>query len=222
MKRLELLGLIYIASLAFFIFNIIFIEEILIFNRYYYTILSTPFYGYMVGVTVILIFPASISSYLYLRLKLRMGRIFGAITAFLVIIILILRIIINIQYSYITSISFSFIILIIAGITSCVIVIRSFILKSKELDIFSIQKTILELSTKFTRLRVPELAEKCSVDDTTIVKVIRNMIKNHEIYADFFKSSQTIAFDQQRNIDELDQLMQTYLKWEKKEFDKQK
>jgi hypothetical protein len=40
------------------------------------------------------------------------------------------------------------------------------------------------------------------------------MISNKEIYAEFFKSSKTVSFDQQANIDEIDELMAVFKDWE--------
>ncbi len=45
------------------------------------------------------------------------------------------------------------------------------------------------------------------------------MIKNKEIYATYFESSKSVAFDQQANINEIDKLMSVYNEWEEKEFE---
>ena len=46
------------------------------------------------------------------------------------------------------------------------------------------------------------------------------MIKNKEIYAEYFKSTQSVVFDKQTNIDEIDKLMEAYKEWEEKEVGK--
>ncbi len=46
------------------------------------------------------------------------------------------------------------------------------------------------------------------------------MIDDKEIYAEYFESSKSVAFDQQANINEIDKLMTTYKEWEDKEFGK--
>ncbi|KKN28252.1 hypothetical protein LCGC14_0856330 [marine sediment metagenome] len=46
------------------------------------------------------------------------------------------------------------------------------------------------------------------------------MIKNNEIYGQYFKSSNSIVFNQQANIDELDKLMLIYQEWENKQIGK--
>jgi len=46
------------------------------------------------------------------------------------------------------------------------------------------------------------------------------MIKNRDTYAKYFESSKSVAFDQQANIKEIDNLMVTYKKWEGEEFGK--
>jgi len=83
-----------------------------------------------------------------------------------------------------------------------------------------IKKTILDLGTKFTRLEVKEIGEKCKVDKITIIKVIKEMIENQEIYAEYFKSSNSVAFNQQANINEIDKLMEAYKDWEEKKIRK--
>lgn len=78
-----------------------------------------------------------------------------------------------------------------------------------------IKKTIIDLGTKFTRLEVKEIAEKCKVDKNSITNVVKNMIENQEIYAEYFKSTKSVSFNQQANIDEIDKLMEAYKDWEK-------
>ena len=46
------------------------------------------------------------------------------------------------------------------------------------------------------------------------------MIDKKEIYAKYFESSKSVAFDQQANIDEIEKLMSTYKEWEEKDFGK--
>ena len=84
-----------------------------------------------------------------------------------------------------------------------------------------IKKLVLELGTKFTRLEIREIGEKSSIDDEEIIiEVVKDMIKNKEIYADYFSSSKAIAFDQQANIEEIDNLMAVYKEWEDKKVSK--
>ena len=80
---------------------------------------------------------------------------------------------------------------------------------------------VLELGIKFTRLEIREIGEKSSIDDEDIIiEVVKDMIKNKEIYAEYFSSSKAIAFDQQANIEEIDKLMAIYKKWEDKKVSK--
>ncbi len=79
-----------------------------------------------------------------------------------------------------------------------------------------IKMTVLDLGTKFTRLEIREIREKCKVDhEDLIIKIIKEMIKNNEIYAEYFKSSNSISFNQQANIDEIDDLMKKFEEWDK-------
>ena len=80
-----------------------------------------------------------------------------------------------------------------------------------------IKKAILDLGTKFARLQVAEISEVCTIQDTHLIKdTINEMIKNKEIYAQYFSSTESVAFNQQANIDEIDKLMEIYKDWEEK------
>jgi len=84
-----------------------------------------------------------------------------------------------------------------------------------------IKKTVLKLGTKFARLQIAEISEECAVkDEQLIVDTVREMIDNKEIYAQYFSSTKSVAFDQQANIDEIDKLMATYKEWEEKKVEK--
>lgn len=84
-----------------------------------------------------------------------------------------------------------------------------------------IKKVVLDLGTKYTRLEVREISEKCDVDSDSITEVLEKMIENKEIFGAFFKSSNTVSFDQQANIDEIDELMAVYKDWENTYYRKQ-
>ena len=84
-----------------------------------------------------------------------------------------------------------------------------------------IKKTILDLGIKFGRLQIMEISEVCSIkEEQLIIDTIKEMINNKEIYAQYFSSTKSVAFDQQANIDEIDKLMSTYRDWEDKEVGK--
>lgn len=53
-----------------------------------------------------------------------------------------------------------------------------------------------------------------------IIDIVKVMINNNEIYAQYFSSTKALAFDQQANIAEIDKLMETYKEWEEKEIGK--
>ncbi len=84
-----------------------------------------------------------------------------------------------------------------------------------------IKETIINLATRFARIEVREISEKCKIDDENfIIEVAKHMIENKEIYAEYFSSSKSIAFDQQANINEIDKLMEKYRVWESQEKEK--
>ena len=78
-----------------------------------------------------------------------------------------------------------------------------------------IKRNIIDLGTKFTRLEIIEIIEKTSInDEELIINTITEMIKNNEIYADYFSSTKVVAFNQQAIIKDIDSLMKTYEHWE--------
>jgi len=83
-----------------------------------------------------------------------------------------------------------------------------------------IRRTILKLGVKYSRLQIAEIGEKCGEPEDCIIVVARDMIKNKEIYAEYFKSTKSLVFDQQANIDEIDNLMKKFEEWEKESRDK--
>lgn len=79
-----------------------------------------------------------------------------------------------------------------------------------------IKSLILKLAIKYDRLHIAEIAEKCGEPEDCIIVVSQDMIKEKEIYAEYFKSTKSVVFDKQANIDEIDALMEQYKKWEEK------
>ena len=70
-----------------------------------------------------------------------------------------------------------------------------------EIKVAKIKETILDLGTSFSRLHVKEIAEECKINDKQfIVNVINDMIAKEEINARFFKSTSSVAFNQDANI----------------------
>ena len=85
-----------------------------------------------------------------------------------------------------------------------------------------VKETVLNLGTKFTRIQITEISEKCGItDEQIIIETVKEMIKNKEIFAEYFSSSKSVAFDQQTNIDEIDKLMDAYKELEGKKFKKE-
>ncbi len=69
-------------------------------------------------------------------------------------------------------------------------------------------------------LQIPEIAEKCGEEEDCIIIVAQDMIENKKIYAEYFKSTKSLVFDQRANIDEIDDLMKKFEEWEKEKIEK--
>jgi len=81
---------------------------------------------------------------------------------------------------------------------------------------------ILALSTRFTRVQVPEIAEQCGVQKEQIIEdVLKDMISQEVIYAQYFESTGSVAFDQQANIAVMADLDQEFESWEEHERTKE-
>ncbi|MBD3214451.1 MAG: hypothetical protein GF311_17700 [Candidatus Lokiarchaeota archaeon] len=90
------------------------------------------------------------------------------------------------------------------------------ILKFRErfYDPKKVRKVILDFGTKFPRIKVKEILEECGTSFNFIIKEINKMIEEEQIYADYFRTSKSVVFNQQANIEEIDYLMQMYNQWE--------
>lgn len=82
----------------------------------------------------------------------------------------------------------------------------------KKIDV---RKKILNFGIEFTRLEIKEISAKCKEDSELIMKIVKEMVENQEIFGDYFKSSKTLVFNQQANIDQIDDLLLKYDEWEK-------
>ncbi|MFW9936797.1 MAG: hypothetical protein ACFFD5_04065 [Candidatus Thorarchaeota archaeon] len=114
------------------------------------------------------------------------------------------------------TIAYGYYIQFIIWILFCVVNIILFLGKVivKGVNFRIIKTTILDLGTQYANLEVREISEACKADKVTIIDTIQNMIENNEIYAEYFKSSKTVAFNKQANIKEIDNLMAMYQVWE--------
>jgi hypothetical protein len=77
-----------------------------------------------------------------------------------------------------------------------------------------IRKEILVLGTKYTDFKVKKVSKNCSSDKNTIIKITKKMVKNKEIYADYFKISKKFVFNNKANTEEIDKLMEMFSEWE--------
>jgi hypothetical protein len=83
-----------------------------------------------------------------------------------------------------------------------------------------VKRKVLDFGRKIARLKIKDISEKSNIDTTTVFKALMEMIKNQEIYAEYFKSSKTVAFNQIANVENIDSLMKLYEDWEQKKIKK--
>ena len=93
--------------------------------------------------------------------------------------------------------------------------------KREILKIKTIKKTVLESGQKFARIQLTELCEKSKIEDRDlIVRTIREMIDKKEIDAEYFESTESLAFNIQPVTEDIDKLMKGYDKLEKNDTGK--
>lgn len=93
-------------------------------------------------------------------------------------------------------------------------------LNDRRIDLIEIKKKILDMGFKFTRLEIKAISEKINQDPALIAEIIQDMVEKQEIYGFYFKSTKTIAFNQQANIDEIDKLLSKFSEFEEKQMSK--
>jgi len=115
-------------------------------------------------------------------------------------------------------------ILIIGGISLVILLASGLILRKKVIlrklytvdknTQFKIRKSVLNFGIKGGRLEIKEIAEETGKDRTIIIPVVKEMIKNKEIDAEYFKSSKSIVYNRQTASGEIDELIEEFKKWE--------
>lgn len=210
------IGLIYILIniilLVFYILNIFSILRATAFL----------FYSYPLGLLFILL-----SIIFYLRLEIKRTLIFGVIgnifyflAIFHLIHVYLFLIILYYIFNYSLLFQIAYLVLVI-GLN--LIILNSARKEKKEFslnDEATIRKTILDLSTNYSRLEVREISEVCGFNSDSVISVLERMISNSEIHAEFFATTKTVAFNQRANIDDIDRLMAAYEEWEDEQREK--
>ncbi|MFW9938638.1 MAG: hypothetical protein ACFFD5_13405 [Candidatus Thorarchaeota archaeon] len=83
-----------------------------------------------------------------------------------------------------------------------------------------IRSEILKMGTVNPDVNLKLISKKLSIDRSTVVKIVKKMISNKEIYAEYFRISKKIAFNIKANLEDIDRLMELYHKWEEQTIGK--
>ncbi|MHA2037557.1 MAG: hypothetical protein ACW98X_14065 [Promethearchaeota archaeon] len=83
-----------------------------------------------------------------------------------------------------------------------------------------IRKEIIDLGTTIPHFKLKQVSRKCDVDKNTIKKVAKKMIKNKEIFAEYFNLSKKFVFNISANVEAIDNLMELYRIWEEEKIEK--
>jgi len=79
---------------------------------------------------------------------------------------------------------------------------------------FEIKKSVLTFGKKGGRLEIKEVAEQTEESKRVIIPVVKKMIENNEIDADYFKSSKSIVYNRKTVSNEIDALISEFKEWE--------
>ena len=139
----------------------------------------------------------------------------------IIMLLIFVGIIIMIIFTQMFLLSFMFLLYIISACFSviCIINLRKSLYMTEKSSL-TLKKIILDLGTKYTRLNILDIAEKCKSSRKSIKILISDMIANKEIFAKYYEDTKLVEFDQDINIEELDNLMNIYEKWEKERLEK--
>ena len=77
-----------------------------------------------------------------------------------------------------------------------------------------IRREILVLGTKYPDFKLKNVSKNCRADKNTVIVVAKKMIRNKEIYADYFNLSKKFVFNNKANSEEIDKLMEMFSEWE--------
>ncbi|MFX1408021.1 MAG: hypothetical protein ACFFC9_10275 [Promethearchaeota archaeon] len=83
-----------------------------------------------------------------------------------------------------------------------------------------IRREVLKMGTVNPDVNLTPISKNLSIDKGTVVKIVKKMIRNKEIYAEYFRISKKIAFNIKANLEEIDRLMELYHKWEEQTIGK--
>ena len=111
----------------------------------------------------------------------------------------------------------------IVVLTISIITVRRVVKKKTErkYKIAKVKRVILDLSTKITRLQLVDIKERTNIENHDLIKqTVLEMLENKEVFGDFFTSSNSLVFDQNANIKEIDILLDKFKEWEEKEIQK--
>jgi len=85
------------------------------------------------------------------------------------------------------------------------------------------KKFMLNSGTKYERIRINEIMEKIQIrNEKLVIDTVASMIKDGEIFAEYFESTKTILYNKTANIREIDNLMKMYQDWEKGDIGEKK
>ncbi|MHA1987397.1 MAG: hypothetical protein ACW98D_12225 [Promethearchaeota archaeon] len=83
-----------------------------------------------------------------------------------------------------------------------------------------IKKEILEIGLEHPDFKLKNVAKRSKSDKSTIIRVTKKMIRNKEIYAEYFNFSKKFVFNISANVEAIDRLMNLYQQWEEEKIGK--
>jgi len=107
-------------------------------------------------------------------------------------------------------------------IIASIIIVNIYLLFSiyyhNEKDKRVIKKMLLDLGTQYSRLEIVDIAEKSSMNREKVERIVIEMLNKKEIYGEYLASKKLIKLNVDLNIEEIDNLLEIYKKWENQVF----
>ncbi len=77
-----------------------------------------------------------------------------------------------------------------------------------------IRITLIDISTKYPRLQIEEIAKLCESDVNYTIKILENMFQNQEMFGEYFEETGGAVFEVSKNMPFLTMLDEAFKDWE--------
>ena len=194
----------------------------------YYTSGQFLYLYTLIIIYILLVISLALSIKFYLKLRIIFGIIGCILIGFLLLFQVVGHLKIENGYHTIENINFYNSLIFFSQLSALIgfgiinLIFFTLIQSNDENDEKIIRKTALDFGTKYSRIEIREISKKCNKDPRFIIQIIKKMIEDQEIYAEYFSSTKSVVFDKNANIEAINILMKKYEEWETEKKEKPK